>query len=227
MRSRFRNERKNNGEVLMKISRRYLPVLVVTGIMVAGGLVLLLALLIGAAPVRAQPEEATCDGDDEDLCTRDVYCWGAGVQEEFGCFMVRLSLVDQECYPICSENEEDPYCEAVVTCVGGEPKAKSAAIWLADVCEPNDGFSDDGAMTWDTNAEGPLQLAASPEGPWYEVEVNGPPWVVTEENMESFAAMVGLDDWHAMWVRAGDCYPRHVGNTVSERDARMDELCAE
>jgi hypothetical protein len=58
------------------------------------------------------------------------------------------------------------------------------------------------------------------------VEVNGPPWVVTEENMESFAEMVGVEDWMDMWVRSGDGYPAHVGNTVMERDARMDELCS-
>jgi hypothetical protein len=50
--------------------------------------------------------------------------------------------------------------------------------------------------------------------------------VVTEEMMESFAAMVGVDDWQAMWVRAGEGHPRHVGNTVSERDAHMGRLCA-
>jgi hypothetical protein len=104
---------------------------------------------------------------------------------------------------------------------------KGTAIWLADVCEPNDGFSDDGAMTWDSDAGAPLEFAPSMEGPWYPVEVNGPPWVVTEEMMESFAEMVGVDDWHAMWVRANGCYPRHVGNTVSERDAHMGRLCAD
>jgi hypothetical protein len=62
-------------------------------------------------------------------------------------------------------------------------------------------------------------------GPWHEVQVNGPPWVVAEENMESFAEMVGVEGWHDMWVRSGDGYPAHVWNTVEERDARMDEFC--
>jgi hypothetical protein len=121
----------------------------------------------------------------------------------------------------------DECCEA---CLVGAPvpglsKAISGAIWLADVCEPNDGFSDEGGMTWDSRLGGPLEFAASMEGPWYAVEVNGPPWVLTEENMESFAAMVGVDDWHDMWVRANNCYPQHVGNAVAARDARMDTIC--
>jgi hypothetical protein len=59
------------------------------------------------------------------------------------------------------------------------------------------------------------------------LEVNGLPWVGTEEMMDSFAAMVGVADWHKMWVRSGEGYPQHVGNAVLERDGRMDELCAE
>jgi hypothetical protein len=102
----------------------------------------------------------------------------------------------------------------------------SGSVWLADVCEPEDGFSADGGMTWDSTSPGPLQFGPTMDGPWYEVEVNGPPWVVTAENMESFAAMVGVDDWHDMWVRSGEGYPQHVGNAVTERDGRMDELCS-
>jgi len=114
-----------------------------------------------------------------------------------------------------------------LACLGGPglTKAPPAAIWLADVCEPNDGFSENGEMTLDTNLGGPLEVAASMEGPWYAVEVNGPPWVVTEETLASFAAMVGVDDWHDLWVRANECYPQHLGNLIADRGARMDELC--
>jgi hypothetical protein len=218
----------------MSIKRRHVPVLVVAGITVGIGLALLLALFVGVGLARADtPDCGTAPNGASYCCEGDIYsgqCWGPAVWDYFGCERVGF-------YQVCPEVEP---AVATSTAVNGDSVARTrcytasfcfestgGTIWLADVCEPNDGFSADGGMTWDSNHPGPLQFAASMEGPWVEVQVNGPPWVVTEENMEAFAAMVGVEDWHDMWVRSGEGYPRHVGNTVMERDARMDELCAE
>lgn len=219
----------------MRIRRRYMPALVAAGVVVGIGLALLLALFVNVGVARAvlfpldyMPGNY-CKTDAEyglNYCCSDSSehygCWGAAVREHFGCEAVTCQLlcpfptgltplsviIVGGCHPECS----------CVAPAGGD-------IWLADVCEPDDGFSENGEMTWDSNFEGPLEFGASMEGPWYEVQVNGPPWVLTEENLESFAAMVGVEDWHDLWVRSGYGYPQHVGNTVSQRDARMDELC--
>jgi hypothetical protein len=140
-------------------------------------------------------------------------CSGEAIEFQYGCPAITIEITD------CDKNPKNcvrMWCDAAA---GGD-------IWLADVCEPNDGFSEDGAMTWDSSHPGPLQFGPTMDGPWSEVEVNGPPWVVTEENMESFAGLVGVEDWNDMWVRSGEGYPQHVGNAVTERDARMDELCS-
>jgi hypothetical protein len=210
----------------MRIKRHHVSVLVAGGIGVGIGLALLLALFVGVGAARAVDPPSGCGTAPNGAsycCEGNVYsgqCWGPAVWDYFGCERVGYYQV---CHEVPRSAAYDGRCYTVWFCfvpTGG-------AIWLADVCEPNDGFSADGAMTWDSNFPGPLEFAASMEGPWYEVQVNGPPWVVTEENMEAFAAMVGVEDWHDMWVRSGDGYPQHVGNTIMQRDARMDELCAE
>lgn len=230
----------------MKIKKRYVPVLVAIGVMAAFSLALLLALFVNVGAVHAAQAgfvaPVSCDFDlftISDACAGEVaHCWGPHIEELFGCFTVRVHMRDPANCGFCDGNSLGQAsasstasagavngawpsaCDLVFTC-----PAPSVAVWLADVCEQNDGFSDDGAMTWDSGGDGPLEFAASSDGPWYEVQVNGPPWIVTEENMESFAAMVGADDWRDMWVRAGGSYPQHVGNTVAERDARMGEIC--
>jgi hypothetical protein len=140
------------------------------------------------------------------------FCSGEGVEAQFGCPMVTIVW---DC-------REGP-CGQSIWCA----EETGGSIWLADVCEPDDGFSADGWMTWDSDYTGPLQVGASMEGPWHEVQVNGPPWAVSEVNLESFAELAGVEDWHDLWVRSGEGYPQHVGNAVLERDGRMDVLCAE
>jgi hypothetical protein len=211
-----------------------MPALMAAGVTLGIGLALLLVLFVSAGVARAIPAEH-CVPEDPDFCAGESQtCWGPELVPIFGCDRITIRMANPiGCFlcfdagPTAHPRNGDPNCETIYTCVEALVKQPSVAVWLADVCEPNDGFSADGGMTWDSGYPGPLEFAASMEGPWYEVEVNGPPWVVTEENMESFAAMVGVEDWHDMWVRSGEGYPRHVGNTVMERDARMGALCAE
>jgi hypothetical protein len=221
----------------MRIRRRYMPALAVAGVAVGVGLALLLALFVsvGVAHAVLFPGDYGpgnyCTTDMEyglhyccSLSGEDYYgCWGPAVEEHFGCPSVTCQAVITLANPLASRATAINGFIFHPPCFCGTPTGGDT--WLADVCEPYDGFSADGAMTWDSNFGGPLEFGPSMDGPWYEVEVNGPPWVVTEENMESFAAMVGVDDWHDMWVRSGEGYPQHVGNTVMQRDARMDEIC--
>jgi hypothetical protein len=204
----------------MKIKRRHIVALSVLIVLVAAG------ILVGCGWETGDFHFCESGPGGSFCCTgyaiangagQLVYlrgtCSGEAIEWEFGCPVVTI-MMD------CEDGLKG--CEPQVWC-GPE---HGGDIWLADVCEAYDGFSEDGAMTWDSSFPGPLQFGATMDGPWHEVEVNGPPWVVTEEHMESFAGLVGVEDWHDMWVRSGEGYPQHVGNTVMERDARMDELCS-
>jgi len=195
----------------MKISRKYVPALTVLFIGVGVGLALLLALFIGVGTARAgEPycwEEGYCCSQQWIAPGETAWCWGWIVKDIWGCETIAIYYAGGEDVSVWCLEE-----------TGGD-------IWLADVCEPNDGFSDNGEMTWDSDHAGPLQVAAAMEGPWFELQVNGPPWVVTEEMMNAFAGMVGLDDWHEMWISSGTGTPQHVGNAVMEREGHMDALC--
>ena len=214
----------------MRIKRCYTPMLMALGIIASVGLALLLALYVNVGVARAggggPPPGGCTDSPWGDWCCTepadDGWCWGPGVSTYFGCDLVRYHVVcaiDRLTWAL--EPRPMPICQSDYSCV--EPTGGD--LWLADVCEPNDGFSDNGEMTWDSDYGGPLQIATAPEGPWFEVQVNGPPWVVTEEMMNSFAAMVGLEDWHDLWMRSGGGNPQHVGNAVSTRAGRMAEIC--
>ena len=219
----------------MKIKRRYVPVLVVAGITVGIGLALVLALFAGVGLVRAAEGPAPGCGtapNGESYCCEgsgyDLTCWGPAVESYFGCDRIGTYLYCPEFNGDAigtptqiSDSITVTLCYMAYFCF----EDTGGAIWLADVCEPDDGFSANGEMTLDSDFPGPLRFAGSIDGPWYEVAVNGPPWVVTEEMLEAFAAMAGVDDWHDLWVRSGDGYPQYLGNMIVERDVRMDELC--
>ena len=225
----------------MKIRRRHMPALIAAGVVVGVGLALLLALVVSVSSARAaeEPGDGTWCGTEAGLAICCTWWWGGGgyhdfhevcsgpfITEYFGC-PTTLEIVEICEGPIVAGDNlaaaDNGRCHVSIFCT--EPAG--ASIWLADVCEPDDGLSADGWMTWDSGHPGPLQVGASMEGPWYDVEVNGPPWALNEEMLESFAAMVGVADWHDLWVRSGEGYPQHVGNAVLERDGRMDALCAE
>jgi len=229
----------------MKIRRRHMPVLMAAGVVVGVGLALLLTLVVGVGVAQARvlfEEDGTYCGTRDGYsfcCTwwageggyHDLHevCSGPWVTDVVGCSSTWEFVVTCDGSPAVATAfalvavNGNGRCQVSMFCT--EPTGGS--IWLADVCEPDDGFSADGWMTWDSGHDGPLQVGASMEGPWYDVEVNGPPWALNEEMLESFAAMVGVADWHNLWVRSGEGYPQHVGNAVIERDGRMDALCAE
>jgi hypothetical protein len=144
----------------------------------------------------------TLDGWDEDeSAIRPYYTLGPGVE-----------LVDT--YEVCN----------------GAPDT-SPAIWLADVCEPFDGFSGDGNMTWDSNSDelgfrNTLYVGTSIAGPWNQVPVNGPPWVFQRSDLEDLALILGVDSYEDLFLKASDSgNPAHIGNTILQRAARMDKIC--
>jgi hypothetical protein len=144
----------------------------------------------------------TLDGWDEDESSiTPYYTLGPGV-----------TLVDS--YQVCS----------------GAPYI-SPAIWLADVCEPFDGFSGDGNMTWDSNSDefgfrNSIYVGTSINGPWNQVPVNGPPWVFQQSDLQDLALILGADSYQDLYLKASDAgTPAHIGNTIRERAARMDKIC--
>jgi hypothetical protein len=118
-----------------------------------------------------------------------------------------------------------------ITVSGCEPtrtEQPAPAVFLSEVCEPNDGFSDDGWMTWDTDKPGAtLYYAASADGPWLSLETNGPPYVLSQADLNALAQAAGLSDYHDLWFKANDRgYPVNVGDAIRNRAAHMDDICA-
>jgi hypothetical protein len=106
-------------------------------------------------------------------------------------------------------------------------------VWLSEVCEPFDGFSADGIMTWNSEPEVippryyiRLLAAPAPEGPWSDAPVNGPPWAFTKTQLEGLAAQVGVADYRDIFLKVGPTgIPVNVGSAVADRAARMGEIC--
>ncbi len=103
------------------------------------------------------------------------------------------------------------------------------AIFLSDVCEPNNGFSSDGWQTWNTDTPGAkLYYGASADGPWSTLEINGAPWALSEANLTAMASAAGLTSYDDLWVKAGETgNPVNVGSAIRDRAAHMDALCGE
>ena len=117
---------------------------------------------------------------------------------------------------------DSPACEEEASV---EPTAP--ALWLADVCEPLNGFSGDGWMTWSSDTSDALYVAASQEGPYYITEFVSPPFVMNEAHLNGLAGWMGVGDWHDLWFKVGEGGQEvHVGASVTERDGRMDAICS-
>jgi hypothetical protein len=103
----------------------------------------------------------------------------------------------------------------------------AASIWLAAVCEPNDGFSADGNMTIATDFAGSaLYAGPSATGPWTSVGVSGPPWVVTRSTLETLGAQVGAATMEDIWFKAGDGgTAARLGSLIANREGQMDAIC--
>jgi hypothetical protein len=129
----------------------------------------------------------------------------------------------------------------LVALVGAAPAGRAYALdppphpelWLSEVCEPFDGFSADGNMTWNTKPTVippryfiHLLAAPAPEGPWSEAPVNGPPWVFTLTELQGLAAQVGVADYREVFLKVGPTgIPVNIGSAVADRAGRMDEIC--
>jgi hypothetical protein len=129
----------------------------------------------------------------------------------------------------------------LVALVGASPAGRAYALdppphpelWLSEVCEPYDGFSADGIMTWNTEPTVippryfiRLLAAPGPDGPWVDVPVNGPPWAFTLTELEGVAAQVGVADYRDVFLKVGPTgIPVNVGSAVIGRAAHMGEIC--
>ena len=116
---------------------------------------------------------------------------------------------------------------------GAAPAANPVApsIFLADVCEPHDGFSSDGWMTLDTDADElgadtTLYVGASASGPWIPVAANGPSWALSHALVEQLAISAGVTSYNHLWVQVGEGgKAANLGSLIIGRAARMDALC--
>jgi hypothetical protein len=142
---------------------------------------------------------------------------------EFACdvgqwvyFCVRADMAgDPACMP------DDP--------VPADPVA--SGLWLAAVCEPDDGFSEAGNMTLagslgNMDNDTRLFVAAAMDGPYVPVAASGPPWVLTRDAVSALAADRGVGNPHALWFRMGEHgQPANLGSMIADRDAHMDGYC--
>lgn len=114
-----------------------------------------------------------------------------------------------------------------------EPSSDPIApsVWLAGVCEPDDGFSADGWLTMggdpgNFSTDRTLYVAGSPEGPWVAVQVNGPPWVFDRPTLDALAADRGVAGYGDLWFKLGEPgNPARLGSMIVDREAHMDEYC--
>jgi hypothetical protein len=106
-----------------------------------------------------------------------------------------------------------------------------SAVFLSDVCEPDGSFAQGGHLTLDTDADdlgrpAPLLVAASQGGPWLRTAYASPPYILSYASAQALAALVGLSDYHDLWIKVGEQgSPVHLGNAIREREGRMDQLC--
>lgn len=107
----------------------------------------------------------------------------------------------------------------------------SPAVFLADVCEPEDGFSADGWMTLDTDADDlgylpVLWVGNSIEGPWVETGYSSAPYILNRPAVDALGALVGAADYHELWLKVTEGgQPMRLGSAIIGREARMDRLC--
>lgn len=170
---------------------------------------------------------AVCDapGPNSVTCHVDPEVLGAPPEENLSPADVTISWVPNgDLYDVTIS-------VSVAGCGGVNIELIAPSLWLSDVCEPNNGFSADGWMTLDTDADNlgkstALMVAASQEGPWLTLTAAGPPWVLNQANFDAIAANVGIASYTDLWMKVGDSGRAfHLGSMVRDRDYHMDELC--
>ncbi|MGF1505371.1 MAG: hypothetical protein ACFB51_09650 [Anaerolineae bacterium] len=217
-------------------------------------LILLSAAVAGAFAVRAALAQGAvnCTGQG----TTTAVCTGPGLDEAYGqtgCvltanFTAVLPGADPTAWVFFFDGAVPSFFvpqgvvfTQSVTCESGPPGNPgspepgeahySPGIWLANVCEPFNGFSGDGQMTWDTDADDiglptALHVADDGDGPYIVMGYTGPPWGLTEAQLEYMANLVGEESYTGMWFKATESgKPANVGATIVERAGRMDDIC--
>ena len=197
---------------------------------------LLLGVLIAATLVAAAalmlPRAASANGDSE-ICSLDGYIVSEDQRHSIRSVAAPLDFLGVRNFPkwpgsarefAGSAEGHDIFlrwsattcdtdsCSGVVTfSINGcgpvaEAELIAPSIFLADVCQPNDGFGGDGYMTLDTDA-GSLGVApqlyygASADGPWMALEANGPPYNLTMSDLTAMATAAGAADYTALWLK--------------------------
>ncbi len=206
----------------MAIRKRTFVRAIVVGSLVVLALILAVSAALAHTFLSIDPSQVgaiSCvhTATDNSLCSNDVFACDFGN----GC-----TRVFQETHggPECGNGDGNGWkvLSESLDCGGPAP-----AVFLADVCEPNNGFSGDGWQTWDSDAVGTsLYYGASAEGPWLGLAINGPQWVLDETSLNAMAANAGAASYDDLWFKANERgYPVNVGDTIRNRAAKMDALC--
>jgi|GEM_PF-3262968 len=97
-------------------------------------------------------------------------------------------------------------------------------LWLAELCEPNTGFSAAGWMTFGSDVEHYSIFAShSPNGPWTPTTLKSP---VSKPQLNAVVTQVAAANYSDLWLKAQDSgKPMKLGDAISARDTRMNALC--
>ena len=76
-------------------------------------------------------------------------------------------------------------------------------------------------MTVGSDTATALYAGASAEGPWLEVYVNGPPWVLTDTYLAYLAGELGVASYTDLWLKgsgeSGNSKAQHLGSMIVDR----------
>jgi hypothetical protein len=72
-----------------------------------------------------------------------------------------------------------------------------------------------------------LYVAPSAGGPWSQVTMSDPPWIISRDIITSIASAQGVATYQDLWLKAGENNGRVflLGSMIDDREFRMPELC--
>lgn len=148
---------------------------------------------------------------------------------------VRFSVFEND-FPVFSIN--NTLASVLIDITGASatvaPPDSPPGVWLAGVCEPEDGFSTaeyGNVITIGSDANSKqygntLYVGTSADGPWTATGVAGPNYILTKSQVEALAASLGLADYHDLWFKVSDSgIAANLGSMIADREAKMDSLC--